>query len=381
MELNAMKLNELRFQDPRTKTYLGSPSLVKLPDGAILATHDYFGQGCPRNQENEEHLTSVYRSEDDGESWLSITQISNAYWSTLFIHNGAVWLLGTNQQYGSIVMRRSDDGGFTWTHPADSKTGVIFKGGFYHDPQNYHCAPVPVLKANGRIFKGFEDCSPCEWGPGFQAFAVSAPETADLLDADSWTMSSKVRFDPANIPDWGAKPDCPGWLEGNIVQTPGGQLLDILRFNADPHSDKAAILELSPDGKTLRANSQRMFIDMPGGCHKFSIRRDTASGLYLTLANNNTVKDFPWQRNVLSLCASRDLINWKICATILSDDEDTTSESSLKSVGFQYADWQFDGDDIIALVRTSYGGAHSFHDSNRIVFHRVKSYRRFLENA
>ena len=36
----------------------------------------------------------------------------NAFWSSLFVHRDAVYLLGTSQQYGSIVIRRSDDGGF-----------------------------------------------------------------------------------------------------------------------------------------------------------------------------------------------------------------------------------------------------------------------------
>ena len=369
-----MKLNELRFQDPRTKTYLGSPSLVRLPDGALLATHDYFGPGCPRNHEDEEHLSSVHRSEDNGESWRNVTHIANAYWSTLFVHRGDAWLIGTSQQYGSIVIRRSSDGGFTWAHPVDAKTGLLFKGGPFHEPPNYHCAPVPVLLANGRLFRGFEDCSPCVWGTGFQALAVSAPEDADLLDATSWTMSSKVPFDPAWLPDWGARPTCPGWLEGNIVQAPDGQLLDILRFNAEPHSDKAAVLRLSDDGRTLAAKPE--FIDLPGGCHKFSVRRDPATGLYLTLSNNNTAKAHPWQRNKLSLCASRDLREWQVCATILAD-----GEASIPHVGFQYVDWQFDGDDLIALVRVAWDGAHNFHDSNRIVFHRVKNFRSLLGNV
>ncbi|NCP34180.1 MAG: exo-alpha-sialidase, partial [Armatimonadetes bacterium] len=42
-----MHLAEIRYQHPATKTYLGSPSLVRLPDGDVLATHDYFGPGCP----------------------------------------------------------------------------------------------------------------------------------------------------------------------------------------------------------------------------------------------------------------------------------------------------------------------------------------------
>ena len=66
-----MYWHEVKYQPERTKTYLGSPSLVRLPNGALLATHDYFGlRGVsPAIMRGEESLTSVYRSEDDGQSW------------------------------------------------------------------------------------------------------------------------------------------------------------------------------------------------------------------------------------------------------------------------------------------------------------------------
>jgi hypothetical protein len=41
-------------------------------------------------------------------------------------------------------------------------------------------------------------------------------------------------------------------------------------------------------------------------------------------------------------------------------------------------DWQFDGADIIYLVRTAYRGAHNHHDSNRITFHRLADYASLL---
>ena len=63
---------------------------MRLPDGALIVTHDYYGTGCPRNHEAEESLTSVYRSEDDGLTWVNITHIMNCYWSTLFLHEGAL---------------------------------------------------------------------------------------------------------------------------------------------------------------------------------------------------------------------------------------------------------------------------------------------------
>jgi len=43
-------------------------------------------------------------------------------------------------------------------------------------------------------------------------------------------------------------------------------------------------------------------------------------------------------------------------------------------VGFQYVDWQFDGDDIVPVCRFSWTGAN-FHDANLITFHRVSHFR------
>ena len=123
-----MQFNEVKFQSFKSRTYLGSPSIIRLLDGDLLVTHDYFGRGCPRNHEDEEHLTSVYRSGDNGKSWSNITHISNSYWSSLFVHHHSVYLIGVSQQYGTIVIRRSDDGGYTWTHTKDEKTGLLFKG-------------------------------------------------------------------------------------------------------------------------------------------------------------------------------------------------------------------------------------------------------------
>ncbi len=48
--------------------------------------------------------------------------------------------------------------------------------------------------------------------------------------------------------------------------------------------------------------------------------------------------------------------------------------------GFQYVDWQFDGNDIIAAVRTGFvddaGGPHNFHDANYLLFRRIADFRK-----
>lgn len=374
-----MQFNQIKYQDPATKAYLGSPSLIRLSNGDILATHDYFGPGCPHNNENEEHLTSVYRSSDDGITWTNVTHIANAFWSTLFEHKGSIYLLGASQQYGSIVIRRSNDNGNTWSHPSDEKSGLLFRGGVYHEPPNYHCAPVPVLMKNGRIYRAFEDCSPLMWPQGFQSLVVSTPEESDLLDASNWTMSNKLAFNPEWVPQtWGTL-DAPGWLEGNIVDAPDGSIVNILRMHSAPLVDKAVIVNVSEDGQNISVDPSKCFIDFPGGMSKFTIRYDGFTGQYISLVNNNTDPNYPSQRNVLSLCSSNDLRCWKLYKVLLEDDQNLDYQDSINLTGFQYVDWHFDGDDIIYMSRTAHDGAHNFHDANRMTFHKLCNFREFLE--
>jgi hypothetical protein len=358
---------------------------VRAPSGDLLIAHDYFGPGCPRNHEDEEHLTSVYRSADNGAKWANVTHIAGAFWSSLFVHEGAVCLLGASQQYGSIVVRRSTDSGNTWTHPKDEKCGLLFRGGPRREPPNYHCAPTPVLLKDGRICRAFENCDPCVWGAGFKSVVISADAGADLLDARSWRMSIPLPFDPGWLPvEWG-KLKNPGFLEGNVVEAPDGALWNILRFHSVPVAHKAMMVRILDEGRRLEFDPASGFIDFPGGMTKFTIRRDSESGLYYTLCNDvpmsPAVEHIMWHwdmfpRNRLSLYASKDLRRWVRRRTVLEDDRPISPEESLRKTGFQYADWQFDGDDIIAAVRTAYDGAPCFHDANRITFHRIPDFRR-----
>ena len=369
-----MTFTELRRQDPHTRTYLGSPSLVRLDNGDLLATHDYFGPGCPLNHEGSQFLSSVYRSTDNGATWPNLTHLAGAFWSSLFLHAGALWLLGCSAEYGSIVIRRSIDGGLTWTRPVDEHSGLLRRGGPGHTPPNYHCAPVPVVSHGGRLYRAFENCDPCLWPTGFRSLVISAAADADLLAAASWRVSNQLAFDPAWAPDL----PLPGWLEGNVVVTPGGELVNLLRFNASPRSELACWVTIGDEGATQRFDPATGFIDFPGGMSKFTIRRDPGSGRYLTLSNNITDPRRPGARNVLSLHASADLRHWRHVSTLIQDDQPQAAEESTRQTGFQYVDWQFDGPDLIYLVRTAYGGAHSYHDSNRITFHRLAGYGQLL---
>ena len=382
-------ISEVKYQDPATQIYLGSPSLVRQDSGELLAAHDYFGPNCPRNSEGEEHLTSIYRSRDDGGAWQHLADIEGAFWSTLFVHRGAVYLLGTSAQYGSVVIRRSADGGSTWTDPADEESGLLLPGGSYHDPPNYHCAPTPVLSHQGRLYRALENNDPLDWPRGFRALVISADEDADLLRASSWRKTNEMPYDQdADPPEFGGGEGC-GWLEGNVVADAGGSLCNILRVQSSPVVNKAAILRIEDEGRTLSFDARDSFVDLPGGMCKFTIRLDprarasqrnlasqSSNGRYWMLSSDMCTGPPRVHRNRLSLFSSADLRAWTRHAVLLEDHLETTPEDSALNTGFQYVDWHFDGDDIIYLVRTAYDGAHNYHDSNRITFGRVEGFRR-----
>lgn len=343
--------------NPETDIYLGSPSIVILPNGQYLATHDYFGPGV----KGEANKTAVFRSRDKGKTWKKLSVLTDSYWSNLFYHKDAVYLMGTSKEYGNLVIRKSDDNGKTWSTPSDKKNGLL------RDDFEYHTAPMPVAISDGRIFRAMEVRSPAYgWGINFEALVVSAPINADLLDADSWTVSNRIHFNQ----DWLGS----AWLEGNVVETPEGKLVNIMRVDNKDFGGNAAILSYDKETDQLDFDPTKGFMKFPGGSKKFTIRYDEKSKRYWTLSNH--VRDFGYNaastRNFLALSSSPDLYNWTVHEEILYHPD-------VAKHGFQYADWQFDGKDIIALVRTAFddafGGAHNNHDANYMTFHRILDFR------
>ena len=343
-----------------TGVYLGSPAIAVLPGGDYVASHDLFGPQC------EQHLTRVFRSKDRGQTWERLTEVSGQYWSSLFVHRGALYLLGTAAPYGNCVIRRSEDGGATWTEPKDEHTGLLLEGPVYH------CAPVPVLRHAGRLWRGMEDKhGPGGWGKHFRAFMMSVPGEANLLEAKNWTSSNRLAGDMSWLDGRFG-----GWLEGNAVATPEGGVVDILRVHDMPEGGTAAIAEISEDGATATFDPETGFIDFPGGAKKFTIRHDPQTDLYWTLVNyvfpGDACGNAERTRNTLALAASPGLRHWEVRAVVLRHPD-------VKHVGFQYVDWLFEGDDLIAVSRTAHpdglGGAHNCHDANFMTFHRIADFR------
>jgi len=353
--------------------YVGSPSIARLSDGTLVATHDHFGPG---SSEWTSAVTAVFSSADGGLTWERIATIDGAFWSNLFVHGGALWLMGPTRHHGPLVIRRSDDGGRSWTEPEDASSGILAEGA-------WHTAPMPVLEEGGRLWRAVEDASGgSEWGKRYSPVMLSAPVGSDLLDRASWRFTKPVPRDP----DWlGGR--FVGWLEGSAVADAGGNILDILRVEAGPLApggvEQAAIVTVGADGTTAAFDPATGFIPFPGGAKKFAIRRDPRSlekgmePVWWTLASaappSLAGKGKPASvRNTLVLMRSGNLRDWELRSILLH-------HPNVARHAFQYVDWIVDGDDLLAVSRTAHddggSGAHSAHDANFLTFHRMVRFR------
>ncbi len=342
--------------------YIGSPSLAVLRDGTYIAAHDLFG---PESGMETSGITRLFASGDRGRSWSRLAEIHGQFWSTLFVHGRAVYLIGTRSEYGDAVIRRSDDGGVHWTEPNDETSGVLYRG-------RYHCAPVPVVEHDGRLWRAMEDREGgTRWGEWFRAMMLSAPAGADLLQASNWTKTNALGRDASWL-----NGEFGGWLEGNPVVAPGAGMVDFLRVDS-PHGGKAAMLKVSRDGRLLTFDARTGFVDFPGGASKFTIRYDARSQRYWSLVNvvEPEYRTMPagTVRNTVALVSSPDLRKWEVRRVVLHHQD-------AQRHAFQYLDWQFDGGDLIAVARTAWdgeaGGAHRYHDANYLTFHRIPHFRR-----
>jgi len=271
---------QVYYSPESSLSFVGSPSIVRCgSDGPLLASHDCFGACGPRSA-----TAFVFSSLDNGTTWAPVGNSSGMYWATLFQREGdaGVYLMGSSSDgyttHATAALARSSDCGVTWT-PSVSLLS------WQHQIST---GPTPVLALGGRLWRAFER-NDGAWATGFGSFMLSAPQDAvSLLDPAVWTFSSTLDF--ASVagqvpPSWGNPAVAPafGWLEGGAVELPEGMpgaVGIILRVNSAPAANKAALLTLA------NASALPIFagwIDFPGGMSKFSVRRDTLTGWWVTV--------------------------------------------------------------------------------------------------
>ncbi|MDO4741133.1 MAG: hypothetical protein Q4A66_10730, partial [Eubacteriales bacterium] len=163
---------------------LCSPSLLRCPDGSLLASMDVYQKAAPQN------LSFIFRSEDDGKTWHYLTDLFPCFWGKLFLHKGAVYMLAVSTEYGDLLIGRSDDGGRTFSAPV-----VLLRGACHCAMPGIHKNPQNIMRCKGRIYETLEwGC----WANGVHhaAMVMSCDENADLLNPENWHFTDPVPYDP-----------------------------------------------------------------------------------------------------------------------------------------------------------------------------------------
>ena len=350
----------VNYLHPNDKIYafsglsLCSPSIVKHErDGYMLASMDVYAPGAPQN------LTIVFRSDDSGKSWYYLCDIFPCFWGKLFCHRNEIYMLGTSNEYGDILIGRYD-GDKSFCMPS-----VLFRGSCSRQAAGNHHAPMPVVETAGRLWTAFEYGS---WQVGGHcATMLSCGADGDLLDAGNWTLAEATPYDPS----WPGTVSGPsrGNIEGNAVIGPDGKLYNVMRYqtdNCEPSWGKALVYSVDTENPEAPLVFDRV-IDFPGNLSKFEINYDEITKRYWCILSRIYDPAKTGTRNVLSLAVSDNLFDWEVVCDLLDWRYDDP-----KMVGFQYVSFIFDGDDILYLCRTAVNNANNFHDANYSTLHRVK---------
>ena len=344
--------------------YLCSPSMVRHPDGYLLASMDVYGPHGPQN------LSIIFRSDDDGDTWHYVSELMPCFWGKMFIHKKELYMMSCSTEYGDLLIGKSTDGGKTFTTPTVLMRGSCNSSQEYAS-QGVHKSPMNIMVYNGRIYETLE------WGSwycgdyGHAAMIMSCDENDDLLDAKNWHFTEPVVYNP----EWPgvAKGPSRGNIEGTLCVSPDGVLYNVMRYEIYEKSEPSYGMVLAyrvntddPDAP-LEYSHPIMF---NGNLSKFLIKYDEKSEKYYSIVSRVDSMDRIGHRNLLSLLVSDDMENWKI----KTDLYDFTDKDHNK-VGLQYVDFDFEGDDILYLCRTAMNNANSYHNSNYITFHRIKNFR------
>lgn len=194
----------------------------------------------------------------------------------------------------------------------------------------------------------------------------------DLLVPENWHFSEPLKYDP----NWPGTVNGPayGTIEGTLCVAPDGNLYNVMRYcissRANPPYGRVLAYRVDakdPDAPLCYSHA----IELPGNNVKFMIKYDAGSKRYYSIICRIDCKERYAARNLLSLMDSEDMEHWTlVCDLIDRRDADQKKE------GFQYVDFEFEGEDIIFLCRTAINNANNYHDANYSTFHRIQNFRK-----
>lgn len=241
--------------------YLCSPSLLKHPDGYLLASMDLFEGNSPQN------LTLIFRSDDNGETWKYVSELMPCFWGKLFLHKNELYMLACSTEYGDLLIGKSLDGGKTFSSPVTllrGSNGKAGNDGIHKNPQN-------IIKYKGRIYETLE------WGTwsnkeyGHAAMVMSCDENDDLLVPENWSFSKPRPFDPDFSEETKGLPKNNMTIEGTLTIDTDGSLVNVMRYGNE--KGQALVYKVNSENHDAPLEYLRV-INFPAHMSKFMIKYD-----------------------------------------------------------------------------------------------------------
>jgi hypothetical protein len=313
-------------------------------------------------------LTQIYRSDDEGATWVYQCDIIHSWNGSLFANGDRLYFLNLYSDYSDLVISESKDEGKTWSQFTTIAKGESPKG------WGWHLASMQFFRHEGRIYHQLEYGHVAQYAKdskdlpegyillGDKPFdlahhvsVLSADEDADLMNPESWTIAEL--YYPKETDPY----QC---IEGNIFVSPDGKMKNLLRTM---RLGVSLLTEYDYKNPEKPVKFVKEVTNFPlSAISKFDIKRDKETGTYIAFGN-----DLNYGRSRLIMCVSKDSENWDIVLEVANGFKEGNA--------FSYPFWDFDGDDILLMSRTAYNGAVNQHDTNTILLHRIKDYKKYLK--
>jgi hypothetical protein len=422
--LENIKRNLIFVSPDPTNVFCYSPSIHKTATSRLITTFDLGGPGVEkldgvkgsRDKGTKFGQGKIYISDDDGRAWTFVDNFP--FWHARIIEiKNVLYIMGHS---GDLMVIKSVDNGNTWSKPVKLTTG-----------RKFHCAPCNYLIYKKFLYFSIEeriDLSIKGWNTaGLVPLLIKININKDLLDFNNYEISNDmtktfnkcVLLDNTNyfgFPFYDEKSREPikitdniqfspsGWLEGNVVKIFDKNhiwfdrnhniIYNIMRASIGLTNYACLVKFIIEKNKIYTeiektyANTDFVFINIPGGHLKFHILHDKKSKLYWMVSSQSTdsmIKpevlenmtenkkryNLPDnQRNRLQLSFSKNLKDWCPAGIIYKSNNEKYSRN--------YPAFIIDNNDIYVAAKGGDKDSLNSQYGNLIEMFKITNFRKLV---
>ena len=328
------------------------PSLLMCSDGSYKAAATVLASplGC--------HV-KIYHSSDAGLSWSMRSTVAPQYGGALFESGNALYLIGNTYDGGELVIRRSYDGGTTWSVPESAASGILTETTGWH-----FRGGAPVIH-NGRVWVYVErrgNTIHDSYPANVEAGAMSASVGTDLLNADNWTVTQPLTVIPET---WNPSVDFRGWSNGRAVVDRDGVLHMALATYTVNNAEYLSLLAAgtSPDAGLIHSPMTDTVL-LPGGGDPLALQYDSITRRFWAVTNPDRITK-------MGLFSSFTMRDWTFHSMLLEAEANTSQT-------FSVPDFRIEENDLITLCCAAYPDQDGEPQTrNHLLFKRVPNFRQY----